>query len=118
LIDVSPSTEYKIEEIQSAAIAFVDQLKPHDKVMVIQFDERVSVLAEATNDRQKIHKRFGARISAAELRFTKRLIFRCVESSIKSKGEKRLSCSLTALTRLPAARAMKARSAMRKNPKR
>ena len=56
LIDVSPSTEYKIEEIQSAAIAFVDQLKPHDKVMVIQFDERVSVLAEATNDRQKIHK--------------------------------------------------------------
>ena len=56
LIDVSPSTEYKIEEIQSAAIAFVDQLKPQDKVMVIQFDERVSVLAETTNDRQKIHK--------------------------------------------------------------
>jgi VWFA-related protein len=56
LIDVSPSTEYKIEEIQAAAIAFVDQLKPQDKVMVIQFDDRVSVLAEATNDRQKIHK--------------------------------------------------------------
>jgi VWFA-related protein len=56
LIDVSPSTEYKIEEIQQAAIAFVDQLKTQDKVMVIQFDERVSVLAEATSDRQKIHK--------------------------------------------------------------
>ncbi|HEX8637305.1 MAG TPA: VWA domain-containing protein [Pyrinomonadaceae bacterium] len=56
LIDVSPSTEYKIDEIQQAAIAFVDQLKPQDKVMVIQFDERVSVLAEATGDRQKIYK--------------------------------------------------------------
>jgi len=56
LIDVSPSTEYKIEEIQQAAIAFIDQLKPQDNVMVIQFDERVSVLAETTNDREKIYK--------------------------------------------------------------
>jgi VWFA-related protein len=56
LIDMSSSTEYKIEEIQAAAIAFVDQLKPVDSVMVIQFDERVSVLAETTNDRQKIYK--------------------------------------------------------------
>ena len=56
LIDVSPSTEYKIDDIQAAAIAFVDQLKPQDSVMVVQFAERVSVLAETTNDRQKIYK--------------------------------------------------------------
>ncbi len=56
LIDVSPSTAYKIEEIQQAAIAFVNQLKPQDTVMVIQFDERVSVLTEATGDRDKIYK--------------------------------------------------------------
>jgi Ca-activated chloride channel family protein len=56
LIDVSPSTAYKIEEIQSAAIGFVDQLKPQDNVMVIQFDSSVSVLTELTNDRQKIYK--------------------------------------------------------------
>ena len=37
LIDVSPSTSYRIEEIQQAARAFVDQLKPQDKVMVIEF---------------------------------------------------------------------------------
>ncbi|MDQ3179640.1 MAG: hypothetical protein M3Q33_03875, partial [Acidobacteriota bacterium] len=30
LIDVSPSTSYKIEEIQEAAIAFVNQLKAQD----------------------------------------------------------------------------------------
>ncbi|MDQ2746097.1 MAG: VWA domain-containing protein [Acidobacteriota bacterium] len=56
LIDTSPSTAYKIEEIQQAATAFVDQLKPQDSVMVIEFDGSVHVLAEATNDRQAIYK--------------------------------------------------------------
>jgi Ca-activated chloride channel homolog len=56
LIDVSPSTSYKIEEIQQAAIGFIDLLKPADSVTVIQFDQFVSVLTESTNDRQKIYK--------------------------------------------------------------
>ncbi|MBK7804264.1 MAG: VWA domain-containing protein [Chloracidobacterium sp.] len=56
LIDTSPSTAYKIEEIQAAATAFVDQLKPQDSVMVIEFASNVNVLTEVTNDRQKIYK--------------------------------------------------------------
>ncbi|HEX8288120.1 MAG TPA: VWA domain-containing protein [Pyrinomonadaceae bacterium] len=56
LIDTSPSTEYKIEEIRSAATAFIDQLKPQDNVMVIEFDANINVLTETTNDRQKIYK--------------------------------------------------------------
>ncbi|MCY7375457.1 MAG: VWA domain-containing protein [Pyrinomonadaceae bacterium] len=56
LIDTSPSTSYKIEEIQTAAIAFVDQLKSQDSVMVIEFDANVHVLTEATNDRMAIYK--------------------------------------------------------------
>lgn len=56
LIDTSPSTEYRIEEIRQAAKAFVDQLKPQDKVMVIEFDGDPQVLAEATNDRRLIYK--------------------------------------------------------------
>ncbi len=64
MIDVSPSTAYKIEEIQRAAMAFVDQLQPQDSVIVIEFDQRVNVLAKATNDREKIRNairkaRFG-----------------------------------------------------------
>lgn len=51
LIDVSPSTQFRIEEIQNAAMAFVDQLRPADRVMVIAFDERVHVLSPATNNR-------------------------------------------------------------------
>lgn len=56
LIDTSPSTAYKIEEIQAAATAFVDQLKPQDSVMVIEFASNINVLTEPTNDRQKIYK--------------------------------------------------------------
>lgn len=56
LIDVSPSTSYKIEEIQAAASAFVRQLNPQDQVMVIEFDSSVHVLTEITGDRDKIDK--------------------------------------------------------------
>lgn len=56
LIDISPSTAYKIEDIHRAAIAFVDQLKAQDSVMVISFDYRVSVLTDLTGDRQKIYR--------------------------------------------------------------
>lgn len=56
LLDTSPSTEYEIDEIRAAARAFVDQLKPQDKVMVIEFDGNVHVLAEPTGDRPAIYK--------------------------------------------------------------
>ncbi len=56
VIDVSPSTAYKIEEIQSAAIAFVGQLKAQDKVIVIEFDHGIKVRTRATNDRETIYK--------------------------------------------------------------
>jgi len=54
LIDVSPSTQFKIEEIQNAAIAFVDQLRPADRVMVIAFDERMHILSSPTNNRGQL----------------------------------------------------------------
>ncbi|MGC2238154.1 MAG: VWA domain-containing protein [Pyrinomonadaceae bacterium] len=51
LIDVSPSTQYRIDEIQDAAIAFFNQLRNNDRVVVISFDERVHVLCSPTNNR-------------------------------------------------------------------
>ena len=56
LIDVSPSTEFKIEQIQDAATAFVNQLEPQDQVAVIEFDSGVHTMTEATTDRDKIYK--------------------------------------------------------------
>ena len=55
LIDVSNSTKFKIDEIQNAAIAFIDQLKQNDRVMVISFDENVNVLSEPTSDRRQLY---------------------------------------------------------------
>ena len=56
VIDTSPSTAYQIDEIRDAARAFVDQLKPQDKVMVIEFDGNVQLLTEPTADRELIYK--------------------------------------------------------------
>lgn len=52
LIDVSPSTAFRIDEIQDGAISFVNQLRPADRVMVISFDDSVHVLCRPTNDRR------------------------------------------------------------------
>lgn len=55
LLDTSPSTAYKIEEIQSAAIAFIDQLGPADQILVAEFDRKINVLTEFTNDRERLY---------------------------------------------------------------
>lgn len=54
MIDVSNSTQFKIDEIQNAAIAFINQLRQNDRVMVIAFDEKVKVLAQPTSNRNTL----------------------------------------------------------------
>jgi len=54
VIDTSGSTRFKLEDIQDAAIAFLDQLRPADRVIVIAFDDQVRVLSEATSDRNRL----------------------------------------------------------------
>ncbi|MFT3744517.1 MAG: VWA domain-containing protein [Pyrinomonadaceae bacterium] len=56
MLDMSYSTKFKINEIQSAALAFIDQLRPQDKVLVVSFDMDVHVLCEATSDRELIKR--------------------------------------------------------------
>lgn len=83
LLDTSPSAEYKIEEIQAASRAFIDELGPDDKVIVIEFDGNVHVLTEATNDRQRLYKAilkadFGSGTS----------LYEAVKFSLKKRLEK------------------------------
>lgn len=54
VIDTSGSTISKLEEIHDAAIAFVNQLRPEDTVMVVSFNDRVRLLCEPTTDRYAI----------------------------------------------------------------
>ena len=60
VLDMSYSTKFKIADIQTAAIAFIDQLRPQDQVMVVSFDSEVHMLCEATSDRQMIYQAIKA----------------------------------------------------------
>jgi len=53
-IDTSSSTRFQLDEIQDAAIAFVNQLQPADRVMVVSFDDKVRVLTDFTSDRSRL----------------------------------------------------------------
>src|SRR5215217_8939608 len=48
LIDTSGSTQFRLDDIQKAAMDFVNKLKPTDSVMVMAFDDRIDVLCKAT----------------------------------------------------------------------
>jgi len=56
LIDTSGSTQMRLDDIQDAAIKFVEKLKPNDSVMVMSFDDRIQVQCKATTDRDVIEK--------------------------------------------------------------
>jgi Ca-activated chloride channel homolog len=56
LLDTSRSTEMVLEEIQTAALEFIKQLKPKDRCLVISFDWQVNVLSELTGDREKLKR--------------------------------------------------------------
>ena len=51
VLDMSYSSTFKINEIQSAALAFITELHKDDRVMVVSFDAEVHVLCEPTSDR-------------------------------------------------------------------
>lgn len=52
VLDMSYSTTFKIAEIQSAATAFVSQLREKDRVMIVSFDEQTHLLCNPTSDRK------------------------------------------------------------------
>jgi VWFA-related protein len=52
VLDMSYSSVFKLSEIQTAALAFVNQLRENDRVMVVSFDEKVRVLCEPTGNRK------------------------------------------------------------------
>ena len=56
MLDTSPSTQFRLEDIQDAAISFVNQLRPDDKVMVVSFNDDIKILSEFTTDRSKLHR--------------------------------------------------------------
>ena len=56
LIDTSGSTRFRLEEIQDAAITFVEQLRADDRVMVVSFSDRIRYLSQPTSDRNRLRQ--------------------------------------------------------------
>ena len=56
MLDTSPSTQFRLEDIQDAAISFVNQLRSDDKVMVVSFNDDIKILSEFTTDRNKLQR--------------------------------------------------------------
>ena len=54
LLDSSGSTEAALEQIKSAALAFIGNLRPQDRVMVVSFNDSVEVLSELTSNTAKL----------------------------------------------------------------
>lgn len=50
VLDVSDSTAEKLKSIKAAAIRFLDQLRPRDRVMIFAFDNRLTKIADGTVD--------------------------------------------------------------------
>ncbi len=56
MLDTSPSTQFRLEDIQDAAISFVNQLRSDDKVMVVSFNDDIKVLSDFTTDRNRLER--------------------------------------------------------------
>jgi VWFA-related protein len=56
VLDTSQSTLFSLADMQDAAISFVEQLRPHDRVVVISFSNNLSIKNEATNDREALRE--------------------------------------------------------------
>lgn len=54
MLDTSSSVWKKLDRIKSAASAFVDQLRPADRVMVVSFATQMTVHCEPTDDRERV----------------------------------------------------------------
>lgn len=56
LIDTSRSARDRLQAIRKAALSFVKQLQPQDRVQIVTFDEAVNVRGGFTNDRAQLQQ--------------------------------------------------------------
>src|SRR5215475_6023846 len=59
LLDTSGSARDEIELTRRAALRFLDELRPRDRVAVVQFSREVELLKDLTSDRAEIEEALG-----------------------------------------------------------
>jgi Ca-activated chloride channel homolog len=88
LLDSSGSTGEQLETIKEAAIAFIDSLRPLDRVMVISFNDSVQIQCEMAGDRDLL-KRAVRAIRPGEYTQVFEAVYTAVwEKLAKLKGRK------------------------------
>jgi Ca-activated chloride channel homolog len=56
LLDTSPSTKFRLKDIQDAAISFIDQLRPEDRAVGVTFNSQLHVLNRMMRDREGLRQ--------------------------------------------------------------
>ena len=56
VLDASGSMIFKLDQVHNAALAFVEALRPEDRVMVVSFGSDIHVDSEFTNDRKALRR--------------------------------------------------------------
>jgi len=56
LIDTSRSTLFSLSDIQQAALAFVEKMRPGDRAVVVSFSDDFNVITEATSDPETLRR--------------------------------------------------------------
>ena len=59
VVDTSGSTKEELALVRRAARSFLNQLRPDDRVAVIEFNEQVELLEDLTSDRARLEKAIG-----------------------------------------------------------
>jgi VWFA-related protein len=80
LIDTSHSTQNKLGRIRKAAEAFIKQLLPNDRIMIVSFDEKVRFVCDFTSD----HATLKNAVKSLESHFTTSL-YDAIHMTIKEK---------------------------------
>lgn len=60
LLDTSHSTQRKLGAIRKAALTFVKQLQPKDRVAIVTFDDEVRFISDFTSDRRLLENAVGS----------------------------------------------------------
>jgi Ca-activated chloride channel family protein len=56
LIDSSGSTADQLQQIKYAALAFIDNLRPQDRILLVEFNDSVRILSELTSNREQLRR--------------------------------------------------------------
>jgi len=56
LLDSSGSTADQLQQIKAAALAFLDNLRPQDRVLLVEFNDSVRILSELTSNREQLRR--------------------------------------------------------------